>query len=363
MKSRYPRWLIALVVILIVVAVAVSIALHFATKALQHQVEEALGENSEVGEIVVGWSSIEIRRIRIHAPQGWPAADTLRAERVVITPDLKGLIQKKINISRIVADDAYLSTLRTRDGHLRLLPSLLEKPASARKPSSLAVNIGDVELHGGTVEFFDASIGKPAHKLRLEQIHADVGDVQLPALSGHSKISVEGVLKGVQRDGSLSIQGWANLGNKDSELATQLQNVDLVVLQPYLIKAAETGVRRGTLDMQLKSAVHNNELHAAGTVTLTGLELVTDGGAGATFMGVPRRAIISALENQDNRITVPFSLDGNLDDPRFSLNDSFAMRIGTSIAGKLGVDIAGLTHHVGNAAAGLGDAVKHLFGK
>lgn len=355
--------MVAMAVTLAVIAFAVFLGLHFATKALRSQVEQALGADSEVGEIIMGWSSIEIRRIRIRAPQGWPAADTLRAARVTITPDLQELMHKKIRVSRIVAEDAYLSTLRTRDGRLRLLPSLLEKPAASGKPSSLAATIGDVELRGGTLEFFDASVSKPAHKLRLDQIRADVSDVQVPALSGRSKVRLEGTVKGVQRDGSLSIQGWLNLGNKDSELSTNLQGVDLIALQPYLIKAAETGVRRGTLDMQLKSGVHDNELHASGTVTLNGLELVSDGGMGATFMGVPRRAIVSALENQDGRITVPFALDGNLNDPKFSLNDSFAMRIGTSIAGKLGVDIAGLTHHVGNAAAGLGNVVKHLFDK
>ena len=47
------------------------------------------------------------------------------------------------------------------------------------------------------------------------------------------------------------IAGWAELTTKDSSVKTTLRTVDLVALQPYLIKAPETGVQKGTLDLDL----------------------------------------------------------------------------------------------------------------
>ncbi|WP_019139787.1 DUF748 domain-containing protein [Noviherbaspirillum massiliense] len=360
--GRKARLGLAALGIIIVIS---SAGMHFAAKSLKTQVEQALGEESAVGSMSVGFSSIELRDVVIRAPKGWPAQDTLRAERVVIKPDLLGLATAKIRVARITVEQPYLSVLRTRDGRLRLLPSLLErkKPAGGKSSSAPEVGIGSVELHGGVLEFFDASVKQPAHKLRLEQLEASVEDLHVPDLASRTRLQIAGVVKGAQRNGRLSIDGWAEIATRDSEVTTRLSGVDLTAFEPYLIKASETGVRKGTLDMQIKSTVRHNQLRAPGNLSLTGLELSAGGGALGTFMGVPRQAVIASLRDRDNRISIDFTLEGNLNDPKFSLNESFARRIGASIADSLGVSLEGLTRGVGSAAGGLGGAVLKMFGK
>jgi hypothetical protein len=364
-NNRLKRAAIILAVVVGVAVAATMAGLHFAAGALKGQVEQALGAESEVDEIVVGLSSIELRGIRIRAPKGWPAEDALRARRVIVTPDIGGLFSAKVRVHRIVIEQAYLSVLRSRDGRLRLVPSLLEKKAKADAGGGAApsVAIGSIELQDGVLEFFDATVRQPAHRIRLEQLQAGVDDVHVPDLKGRIHIQLDGVVKGVQRNGKLSIKGWAELANKNSEIATRLQGVDLLAFQPYLIKASETGVRRGTLDLDLKSTVRANRLHAPGVVTLTGLELAPSTGALGTFMGVPRQLVIAALKNSNDQIRMQFILEGNLNDPQFSLNESFAKRMAASVAESLGISIEGLTRGIGNAAEGLGSAVKKLFGK
>ncbi len=176
-------------------------------------------------------------------------------------------------------------------------------------------------------------------------------------------LKIDGVVKGVQGDGKLGIDGWLDPVSLDSDIATNLNGVDLITLQPYLIKAAETGVKRGKLDMTLHSRVENNRLKAPGSVTLVGLELESGNGAMATFMGVPRRAVIASLKDKGDRIVVPFTLEGNLDDPRFSLNDSLASHLGGAVASVLGISVEGLAHGVGSAAQGVEGVVKKLLGK
>lgn len=364
-KGKLKRALYFIIPLVAVVAAAAATGLHFATKALKTQVEQALGPESEVAEIVVGLSAIELRGIRIRAPKGWPAKDALRAERILIKPDLLGLASAQVRVAKITIERAYVSALRTSDGHFRLLPSLLEANAKKRgaRNGVPAVHVGSIELHDGVLEFFDATVRQPAHKTRLEQLHATVEDVRLPGMTGRTSIALDGVVKGVQRNGKLSIKGWAELAARNSVVNTRLKGVDLVALQPYLIKASETGVRRGTLDLQMKSTVHGNRLDAPGTVTLSGLELAPGNSVFGTFMGVPRQAVIAALKDRDDRITVDFTLEGDLADPQFSLNDSFAMRIGAAVAETLGISIRGLTRGIGSAAQGLGGMVKKLFGQ
>jgi hypothetical protein len=353
--------------VLVVLTAGAIAGLHFAAKALKGQVEQALGADSEVAEITVGWSAIELRGVRIRAPQGWPAEDALRAQRVIVTPDIAGLLSARVHVPRIVVEQAYLSVWRTRDGKLRLLPSLLEKqaqPDAQQAPSSAPpVTIGSIELREGVLEFFDASVRQPAHKTRLEQLHMTVDDLAVPALDSRTKITMDGMVKGVQRSGRLAVGGWAEIAKKNSDISLRLSGVDLIALQPYLVKAAETGVKRGTLDLSLHSTVNKNHLHAPGTVTLNNLELAPQGSGFSTFMGIPRQAVVGALKNRNGQIAIQFALDGNLDDPKFSLNESFAQRVGASVAESLGISIEGLTRGIGGAAEGIGGAVKKLFGK
>ena len=365
-EGKLKRLLLAALVVIVVFAGAGALGLHFAVKALKAKVEQALGPESEVGEITLGWSAIEVSRVRIHAPKNWPAEDTLRARRIIIVPDLRGLLSAQVRINSITVEDGYISILRPKEGYLRLLPSLLEKPAEnedkAKSPAP-PVTIGSVELKTAVLEFYDASVRKPPHKLRLEQLNASVENLRLPDLDGQTQLKLEGVIKGVKHDGKLAIQGWVKLANKDSEVTTKLRGVDLVALQPYLIKASETGVKRGTLDLDLKSTVHNNSMRAPGTLTLSQLELVSAGDKFGTFMGMPRQAVVAALKNSKGQITIRFTLEGNLKDPQFSLNESFAKRLGTSMAESLGVDIEGLARGAGSAAQGVGGAIGRLLGK
>lgn len=361
-KKNYRRALIAAFIILAGLGLALVFGLRYATSLLKERVQQALGPESEVAQVVVGWSAIELHGVRIRAPKGWPTQDTLRAERVVVTPDLAGLFSARVHVPRIVIEQPYLSVLRTRQGEMRLLPSLLGRKGTGKEPG-VPVTIGSVELRDGVLEVFDASVRRPAHKTRLERLQAKVDDLQLPTLAGRTRLNLEGVIKGVRRDGKLAVDGWAELGTRNSNIRTTLRGVDLVALQPYLIKSNEAGVRRGTLDLQLQSKVNNNRLHAPGTATLSDLELSTGGGPLATFMGVPRQAVIAALKNRDGRIGIDFTLEGNLDDPKFSLNENFALRLGAAVANGLGISLAGLAGGVGGVAEGIGGAVKKLFGQ
>lgn len=362
------RTLLILAAIVLLLGLAFTAGLHFAADALRGKVQEALGPDSEIGEISLSGTVVEVTRVRVPAPAGWPTGDVLRAERIVVTPDFGAIFSSKsVRIRRIAVDQAYLSIFRTREGKLRLLPGMLEKPASKGEDKSesagLPVSIDDVELSNASLEIFDASVAKPAHRVRLEQLHARIGPFALPELRGQTRLAIDGVVKGVKHDGRLGVDGWIELTSKDSELSTRLQSVDLIALQPYLLKAAETGVKQGTLDLGVKASVRHNHLTAPGTVTLSNLELTSGGGASATFMGMPRAAVVGMLKDRSGRISVQFTLEGRLDDPHFSLNEAFMMRVGASMAESLGISLESLVKSASGTTQSLGSSLRKLFGK
>jgi hypothetical protein len=170
----------------------------------------------------------------------------------------------------------------------------------------------------------------------------------LPALDRPAQVELAGTLAGVRHAGRLQIRGRITPATRDADLDARLFGADLLVLQPYLLRAVDGGVRNGQLDLALQASVEANRLHAPGSVTLRGLELAGDG----SFAGVPRQAVLAAL-SRDGRIDVRFVLEGRLDDPRFSLNENIATRIASSLANTLGVSVGGVVEGVGNVIKGL----------
>lgn len=380
MRTKKSRWPIILSVAVLALGFGGFAAYKAAIQSFKGKIEQALGPHGEVKEIRVSLTGVEITDLRIRATSGnnttsWPAEDELRATRILVLPSFADLITGKIVIEKLRIENAYIAMLRARDGKMRVLPSLLEAPGAADKgkdpsnSSSSAANptelrINRIELVNGAVEFFDATVRTPPHKLRLEQINAAIGRLQLPDLKGISTLDIAGTLKGVKQDGKISISGSVEFATKESGLTTRLRNVDLVALHPYLLKASETDVKSGTLDLDLNSSVQKGVLHAPGTLTLKNLELSSNSG---TLMGMPRNIVVGSMKSRGGKITLKFVLDGNIKDPRYSLNENLSLRIGSSLASSLGVSFEGLAKGVGglggSTAQGIGNSLGKLLGK
>jgi hypothetical protein len=92
-----------------------------------------------------------------------------------------------------------------------------------------------------------------------------------------------------------------------------------------------------------------------------------------TFMGVPRGVVLAFLKDKGNRIAMDFIIEGDINNPKFSLNEALSVRMAASMAETLGVSIQGVAEGVGmlgrkgaeamgGTAKGIGDAIGGLFG-
>jgi hypothetical protein len=363
-KRKRLELIAAIVIVSLVVGLGVGFRV--AVRALKGKVVQALGPNSEIGEIRLGWTSVNVEGLRIKGPSSWPEADVLRAERVSVVPSLRGLFSKQYRVRSITIIKPYLSALRTKEGKLLILPGLLTAAAAGGRADTLSspgggsqtVNIGRITLKDGVVELYDATVAQPPLKIRLEQIKANVRDIVAPGLKGKSRFELAGVVKGIQRDGQIKMEGWVEVGAGNSSVKMELRAVDLVMLQPYLIKAGEKGVRKGSFDLDLRSDVSNNRLKAPGKATISGLELVPEGGLG-TFIGLPRQAVLAFLTRNGNKITVDFVMEGDVNDPQFSINQAFTTRLAMGMANVLGLNFPGMLKDIGTLGQVGGQAVGH----
>ncbi len=371
---KHKRLVLAALIVVVVLIVVGIAGPRVAVKALKAKVAAALGPGSEVSDIRVSGSSVKVVGLRIKGQAGWPATDELRADEVVITPSLRSLFSGHYRVSSITIVRPYLSAFRTKEGKFLVAPGLQQGSAGASgAASSPSVSIGRITLKDGIVEFYDATVAEPPLKIEIQRLEAIVHDVKIPGFAGKSKFELKGIVKGVEHDGQVDISGWAELGTKDSAVDTRFRGVDLVVLQDYLVKPGERGVHKGTFDLDLQSRVAKNRLDAPGKMMISDFELEPAEGKLGTFMGLPRDAVMAFLTRNGNKIKVEFVLEGDVNNPKFSFNQSFRENLALSLAKAVGVNLGSLAKDVGGlgqkggqaagqAAKGAGGFLQDLIG-
>jgi hypothetical protein len=126
----------------------------------------------------------------------------------------------------------------------------------------------------------------------------------------------------------------------------------------------EAEVDRGRLDMDLDFQVRRRKVHAPGKATISDLQLGSTPGMLNSFMGVPRQGVVNLLKSREGKIELTFRVEGDLNDPRFQLQQSFATAMATGLAEQLGVSVKGIGGGIvglGQKGAGaLGDTAQQL---
>jgi hypothetical protein len=264
-------------------------------------------------------------------------------------------------IADVRVREGALVMLRT-PGHITVLPALRDtsradaasrqaSPAAAPGTPATTLVIEHMRFDRMAVDLHDATLpgARPA-RVRFEQVHGTVDGVALPALARPMTLALQGLLKGVERDGQVSLRGALTPAAHDARLAIRLAGVDMIALQPYLIRFGDRAVRHGTLDLTMEADVADRQVRAPGQLTITGLEFgEAEGGA---FAGVGRRAALAALEH-DGRIALRFTLEGRTDDPTFSLDENLAVRVAAGLGEAVGVSVKGVVEGVGGVLKGL----------
>jgi hypothetical protein len=373
------RGYIFLLAVVLLLGTSIVVGYRVGVRLLQDRIVDALGRGSKIAEVKVNWFSLDVLGVSIVAPKDWPTGRTLRAERVKIIPNLRTLLTDQIHISSIVFERPYVSVFRTSE-QWGIFPGLTEgrdpktnSDGEGSNSSPHTVTISKIELQDGVVDLFDATVSRPPLKTRLEGIDAIIRDVVAPSLKTTTHFELAAIVKGIKRDGRAKVSGWVGPARRDSSSQIMLHAVDLVSLQPYLVKLGEAQVRKGALDLRLNSEVRANRLDGKGKIVIRELDFGPSRGYLETFMGIPRSAIINFLKNNENAIDVDFVLTGDTSNPRFSINEAIATRVAMAMAAELGVSIRGLAENFGTlgrrsvegavgVAEGVSSVLKGLFG-
>lgn len=350
-------------------ALGMVLGYYIALQLLHRQITATLGTTGGVERIEVSLDKVVITGLHVKASRpGWPAADELRAARVSVTPDLRSLLGGDIVIRRIQIDDAALVVWRTPAG-LKILPALLD-PASntrAETPTEQApagdsqgpvVRLGTIEFRNSQIDFYDGTLGTRRPPIRFDQLALTLENLRLPALDARAPLHLQARVAG---QGTLALDGWLVPASLDADLKLGLANLPLKLVEPYLFKGKAGDVKAGRLALDLHTKVSQRKLLAPGHLRLTQLEL--GGLAGVTREALAALARSKGLEADTGRpVDLNFTLQGNLDDRRFSLNEAIYAQAGLASLQLLGLRTAA-PHPTEDTASGLGKVLKGLLGR
>ncbi len=328
------------------------------------------GEINANGKINLGNPSgelkIEASNIRAVADSRGPRlkAKLVKCGASLRPSDAQG---RTVVLSDVQLQDPFIRLEEDRAGRF-VNPFSLERkktPAEKERGEKVALIFNGVKISGGEVLYLDGTIATPPHPIRITDIVAALDVFSLPVSNRQTVWRLSSRIPGKGAVGTIEGSGSTNFHDLDTKGRIVLRGLDLITLRPYIVKKGQADVVGGTLDMDVDVSVRSRAIHAPTHAVIRNLRLASGGRSSDVFLGVPRTLIIKLLETSKNELPLDFIVEGNLDNPRFSLQESFVRRFTVSLGRKLGVSVIETGESViiqgGKVLKGIGSGLRDLW--
>jgi hypothetical protein len=361
--------------IVLILGVTSVILLKHANKLIKAELESMLGKDFSIQKLELNWGKVEGTGISFKSPAG---KEILKIGNATIEADFLGFLRNKYVISNVLLKDLYMLIEVDRQGNVIMpaLPAEKEKKKKEKKDAkeSPPVFIKNVGVRNGSIDYLDRKTAKTPILTKLRNIQLDAKDIAIPLGTNFTPYTLKADIPGNKGTGTLMSKGKVKLKTQDADSRVETRKLDITIMKPYFQKEGSVNVTKGFLDLDMDVKIASRMIHAPGNVVLKDLEFESGSGMGSKFLGVPLSLVVSFMKNSNNEIPVKFVIEGSLDNPKFSLAESFSARFSSGLAEKLGLsvkDISGSAVNLGSEGAktvgsgirGLADSIKKRLGK
>ena len=362
------KWFVIIGIIAILLIAGYLFASYYAVKFIQARLQKVVGPGLTIGEIKIKPTCLSVKGIRYEDPLSKRRIFLIEEMRVY--PNLYSFLKGTLRIREWMILQPSFFLYRSREGRFIGPWATLGKKEEGKEISdekerkekeSILVKIDLFRIRKGSVDFEDMKPeGAPA-EIRLRELDLELKNVQYPFISSRSSIELKGKIKGRKREGNIDTKGWIDLKNMDMETSFKVQEIDIKIFEPYYRKRFSAEIESGYINMESKIAVEKKMIDAPGQLELVDLHIKEGGG---TVLWIPAKTLVSLLRDKGNRIKVKFHVKGNMDDPQFSLQETFITRVAISLAETLGIPIRvvgeTMIEGTGKGAEGLIEGLKSI---
>lgn len=348
------------IAVLLVLAALAGVLAFAATRIAEQRISSMLGPRGQVGDVRVGWRQVVLTDVKVPGASGQAGAS---AKRIVLEPEWPAFLRHEAVFNSVVVEGFDFAVVRGADGEMKIAPALqaaLHAGAGGdgKSRGDRTIRIAELILRDGRLDFEDAVVAKPPHRIPFKNVQARLSPVSVPGDGAHSDMTFSGTLED-NRNGESTVraQGWLQVGGTDANMKVAVRNMDIRHAAPYLSEKEAGSLTGGAMDLDMSTTIANRELRASGTVALRGLTFSGDG----TLFSLPRKAVLAAMKDKSGALRFDFKLQGSLDNPKFSVRRGFAAQVAQGFGRAIGVGAEGAAEGVTGAVKELGNALSDLL--
>jgi hypothetical protein len=231
----------------------------------------------------------------------------------------------KITVSRVALSDSYARVVITENGKLNAAQifsppdqapaSPPQQPRAAEKSAPLRLDVKEVTLQGGQVDFSDY-FTRPNFQTRMVDLGGRVGGLSTRA-STPAEVVIEGAL---ENQSPLEISGKIDPFSqyKNTELKLTFRNIELSPFSPYSGKYLGYTLAKGKLTLELDYNIAERQLQARNRIFFDALTL-GDRVESPDATSLPIKLALALLTDRQGRIELDVPVKGDLSDPQVSV--------------------------------------------
>jgi hypothetical protein len=337
------RWFLLIGILVVLFIGGYFVLSFYAVRLIQPHLQKVMGPGFTLEETKLRTTYLSATGIRYEDPDS--KQRFLRVEEMRVYPSFLSLLKKSLYIKELTILQPSFFFYRSREGHLVGPWVKIEKESEGKETSEqagkkreepLRVQIDRIRIQKGSIDFEDRKAGEPPAQIKLRDINFEMGEIEYPLTSVHSPVRLKAKMDGKGQEGSVDIKGWIDAKTMDMETSLKVREIEVKTFEPYYRKRVTAEIESGTIDMNSKIAVKEKRIDAPGEFDLINLHVK---GGGGTVFWIPAETLASLLEKKGHQIKVKFHVKGNMENPRFNLQETFLTQVALSLAQTLGIPI------------------------
>ena len=226
-----------------------------------------------------------------------------------------------VRIDEIITNEPYirfiLDSTRTANFHHIMLAEDKNAPPkdTTIKKEQSKTQIGNISINHGSMNFSDLSL-MPNFTTGIYDLNGFIKDLNSEKLT-HAELSLDGR---VDKYAPVSIKGQINPLSEDAftDIVMKFQNIELTTFSPYSGKFAGYKIDKGKLSLDLHYKLNQNNLNAENKIIVDQLKL-GESVSGPDVTSLPVKLAIALLKDSKGVIDLDIPVEGNLNDPEFSI--------------------------------------------
>ncbi len=228
--------------------------------------------------------------------------------------------------------------------------------ADETKPGAegaFSVDVRRVRIEQGALDFSDDSLS-PGFVAKIYELAGTANGLSSDRES-RSQFTLEGR---VDEFGYARLSGSVNpfAPRNRSTFRVQLRNVDLTNASPYSMRFAGYRIATGRLSVDLNYRVRNSLIEGDNKITLEKFTL-GERVESPDALKLPFELAIALLKDADGTISLELPVNGNLDDPQFSLVPLIWKAVGNLLGNIVAAPFRALAHLFGGGSEAEGGAI------